>query len=307
MFKKFLFLFILLSLFFQVSFANIKSKKITFRADSWCPYNCDPKSHDYKNYPGYIIEILNKSFGKDHVDYQLETLTPEEQKITQNSAWKQAIWDTSQGKFDAIVGAGEDDISGQSLIPTYEKFSSAMFVKSDQVGAVENCFFTTKGSSLNPLMPADLNSDNFKNIDLKSIENVKKLGIIDGYAYSVDLDNYIKTQKNNKSPNIVEADNDAALIADSIQGKNDVFVEDRNVLQYYKKHAHDVNASKIRAAGCIPNGGGALYVAFSIKKPKEAEIYVKKLNDTIRNLENSTNQTKNMQSILDKYGIKPWW
>ncbi len=289
-----------------VAYADQKNSKVSFRADNWCPYNCDPSAPDYKNYRGYIVDIINRAFGEKNVDYQLQVLTPADQKKQENSPWKQAIWDTAHGKFDAIIGAGEDDISGQSLAPTYEKFSTNKFVRSNKVGVVGNCFFTKKGSSFNPLNEKDFDSDNFADAEVDLVKKVK-LGVLKGYAYSVALDGYLKQEKNLHSKNIVEFEDDAKMISDSLNAENFVFVEDKNVMNYYRKHLKDEKANQVRAAGCIPNGGGDLYVAFSLKKGEKTNANVTKLNWKIRELQNSEDKNTNMQSILSKYSVDPWW
>lgn len=80
------------------------------RADTWCPYNCEPKD---KN-PGYMVEVLEAAFGKANINYD-----------TMN--WARAILDTREGSFDAIIGAAKEDAPD--------------FIFSSPLGASNNCFY----------------------------------------------------------------------------------------------------------------------------------------------------------------------
>lgn len=79
---------------FAVVLSPAKADTISLRADSWCPYNCEPGS----DYEGYLIEIAREVLVKKghQVDYQLLN-------------WARSIKETKEGKFNAIVGAYKED------------------------------------------------------------------------------------------------------------------------------------------------------------------------------------------------------
>lgn len=145
-------LFLSAGFFSLASFAKDGALKV--RADLWCPYNCEPA--DAK--PGYMIEILQKAFGKENIEY-----------ATTN--WAKAILETREGQYDVIVGASKDDAPD--------------FILSEPVGVSKNCFYVKKGAN------------SFKYTDIKSLESVK-LGIIKDYAYFEDLNAYIKKNYSNR-------------------------------------------------------------------------------------------------------------
>ncbi len=69
---------------------NNERKVISVRADTWMPYNGDPKA----NLPGYMIEIAAYAFQKHgyQLDYQL-------------LPWERSLELLSKGKIDCVVGA----------------------------------------------------------------------------------------------------------------------------------------------------------------------------------------------------------
>ena len=77
-----------------LTFTTCHADVISVRADTWCPYNCDPKS----DRPGYMIEILKETLGKNGhtIDYK-------------ETNWARAIAESRAGKFTAIVGAAKSD------------------------------------------------------------------------------------------------------------------------------------------------------------------------------------------------------
>ena len=66
----------------------------SIRADSWCPYNCEPSD----NHSGYMIEIIElaaKSAGHK-VDYKIVP-------------WSRALVDVRLGQINGVVGASDGD------------------------------------------------------------------------------------------------------------------------------------------------------------------------------------------------------
>lgn len=89
-----------ISLLLALSFLSVlnisaaRADTISLRADSWCPFNCEPGS----DRPGYMIEIAKAVFepAGHKVDYQ--TLN-----------WARAIADSRTGTYTGIVGAAKTD------------------------------------------------------------------------------------------------------------------------------------------------------------------------------------------------------
>jgi polar amino acid transport system substrate-binding protein len=89
--------------------------QIRLRADSWCPYNCEPDVA----HPGFMIEIAKEVFadaGHD-VDYQLLN-------------WSRALADVRAGIADGAVGAYKTD-APDLVYPDHEMAVS------------KNCFFVS--------------------------------------------------------------------------------------------------------------------------------------------------------------------
>ena len=74
----------------------VLAENMTVRADSWCPYNCEPKSAT----PGVLIDMMQEVFGKDFtIAYEV-------------MPWTQAVADVRTGQFNAVVGVAEADSAG---------------------------------------------------------------------------------------------------------------------------------------------------------------------------------------------------
>lgn len=95
---------------------SANAQEIKARADAWCPYNCQP---DSKN-PGYLIEILNKAFGK--IDYKL-------------LEWEKTLDAVKNGTYDVAVGASANE--APELVYPKEK-----------LGEVNSSIITKKGSKI---------------------------------------------------------------------------------------------------------------------------------------------------------------
>lgn len=110
--RKFTYLFI-----GSVSLLNFSlvthAETITLRADTWCPYNCEPKDAR----PGYMIEIAKAALEPAGHKVEYETLN-----------WARAIADSRAGKFSGIVGAAKSD-APDFIFPEAS------------LGTSKNCFF----------------------------------------------------------------------------------------------------------------------------------------------------------------------
>lgn len=77
--------------------APVRADVITIRADSWCPFTCEPGSET----PGYLIEIATRVFeaAGHKVDYQF-------------LPWPRAVSEVRAGQYTAIAGGGVADTPG---------------------------------------------------------------------------------------------------------------------------------------------------------------------------------------------------
>ena len=75
----------------------LNAEIITTRADTWCPYNCDPKSDS----PGLFIELMQIAFAKDGSTINYETMP-----------WTQALADVRSGLFNSALGVTGFDVVG---------------------------------------------------------------------------------------------------------------------------------------------------------------------------------------------------
>jgi polar amino acid transport system substrate-binding protein len=90
---------------------------ITLKADSWCPYTCEPSSDK----PGYMIEVAKA------------ILEPKGHKVVyQNAPWARVLSEIREGKEWGAPGASDSDNEGTVLGGNF--------------GPFQNCLFTSKGS-----------------------------------------------------------------------------------------------------------------------------------------------------------------
>lgn len=90
----------------------------SIRADSWCPYNCEPSD----NHSGYMIEIIElaaKSAGHK-VDYKIVP-------------WSRALVDVRLGQVNGVVGASDGDREGLTF--------------TEKLGVDQACFYVNQGDA----------------------------------------------------------------------------------------------------------------------------------------------------------------
>lgn len=229
---------------------------ITLRADTWCPYNCDPTSKT----PGYVIEIAKEVFAKVGIDVEYKTLN-----------WARAISDSRKGDYVGIVGATHSDAPD--------------FVFPEETeGPNQNCFYTAPKSQ-------------WRYAGVSSLEKVK-LGIIRDYAYSDEVDSYIKEHvKNSKSIEVVSGDNPLEMNLKKLAaGRIDATIENRFVMAYFQDSHKQI---AIREAGCVKDA--PIYIAFSPAN-KKAKRYAAELSAGLKELRKSGR----LNVILARYGLKDW-
>lgn len=144
-----------------IGLASARADDITLRADSWCPYNCEPDAEK----PGFLIEIA-KAVLEEHghkIDYKLMN-------------WARAIEDVKTGAFDAAVGAGVDD-APELIFPSIEQGMQKMcfFVKP------ESTWTYTGIESLKSIKPAVIKDYSYqKDLDSYIEANPSKVETLAG-------------------------------------------------------------------------------------------------------------------------------
>lgn len=174
-----------------------RAETITLVADSWCPYNCDPKSDK----PGFLIEIAQRAFSRNRISVQYTTVP-----------WTQAIEETRQNKHNAIVGASTSDA------PDF------VFPGTPQ-GSMQNNFYIAPGNSWHYSGRSSLSG-----IVLGVISDYSYGKSLDDYIkrYRGDTKR-LSVAEGDDALDI----NVKKLLAGSIQ----VLIEDEHVMQYYQsKH-----------------------------------------------------------------------
>ncbi|MES2615947.1 MAG: transporter substrate-binding domain-containing protein [Bdellovibrionota bacterium] len=180
----------------QSSYAE-KQELIKIRADEWCPYNCQPGSND----PGYMIEVLQMTFGKKNIDYQ-----------TMN--WSRAILETRKNKYDGIVGASIENAPD--------------FIFSVPVGESKNCFYKKNTSQFKYTGIDSLNSVQLGVIKDYTYFNELEVYIKKNIRDKKKLDEHYGNNAQDR------------LILKLELGRLDTFVEDPSVVSYMMKKHPDI-------------------------------------------------------------------
>ena len=94
-----------------------KKETITIVADTWCPYNCNPKSP----HTGFMVDIAKQVFAKHSIDV-VYSIVP----------WDRAIAETRKGLHTAIIGAAHGDAPDFIFPDTPQGFlQNHFYVKKD--------------------------------------------------------------------------------------------------------------------------------------------------------------------------------
>lgn len=167
--------------------------EVKLRADSWCPYNCEPG-----NRPGYLIEIARAALepAGHKVDYQL-------------MAWTDALAAVAAGTATGAVGATKEEAPG-------------MIYPSLGLGISRPTLVIRKGKD----------TKDFKVTNLDVLKAVR-FGSIKDYFYSTEVNAFIDANKGSPNIVQVSGDNVTEdLVNLLIDGKIDAMVEDSNVVDY---------------------------------------------------------------------------
>lgn len=212
--------------------------------------------------PGYGIEILKAVFEKQgyKIDYQI-------------MPWTRALEEMKAGKIDGAIGASTDD-APDAVFP------------SEPIAIITNTFFAKKGST-------------WTYAGISSFENIK-LGVIESYPYSEDIDKYIADNKKSDKVQAVSGDNALVTNIKKLQaGRIDVALECPQVMNWTLK-TMGVAEGDIVPVGQVERSD-KIYVAFSAAKP-DSKKYADILSEGIKQLRASGE----LKNILDKYNAKDW-
>ena len=208
---------------------------------------------------GFMIDIAKAILGEagHEVKYELQP-------------WDKALDSAREGQIDGVVGGDEEDAAG--------------FVFPKEATAINSvCYYSRKGKD-------------WKFKDISSLEGAK-LGVIEGYSYYPELDEFLEgSPKNVVKINGKEAGKD--LASRLIRGLFDVIAEN----EYVAPDLFGKEMDKIEATWC--GGQSDIFVAFSPHASKKAksEGYAKLMTEGMQKMR----KDGRLKKILDKYGIKDW-
>lgn len=186
--------------------------------------------------------------------------------------WERALAMTREGKNDCVVGAAKTDAPD--------------FVYPDIPQGMDQSFaFVKKGSS-------------WRYAGVSSLAAVK-LGVVEGYSYTEELDAYIKSNQSNGKVQSVTGETPLEQNLKKLQaGRVDVVLESRPVfVAMTKKLGLD---GKFDEAGAVGEAT-ELYVACSPKKDSSKKV-AKLMGDGIAALRSNGK----LAAILGKYGVQDW-
>lgn len=173
--------------------AGSMAAEVKLRADSWCPYNCEPG-----NRPGYLIEIAKAALepAGHKVDYQI-------------MSWTDALAATAAGTVTGAVGATREEA------PT-------LVYATAPLGLLRPTLVIRKGKE----------TKDFKVTNLDSLKGLR-FGSIKDYFYATEVNAFIDANKGSPNLVQVTGDNVTEdLVNMLIDGKLDAIVEDSNVVDY---------------------------------------------------------------------------
>ena len=211
---------------------------------------------------GFMVDIARSIFEKngDALVYHV------------SSSWESAIKQTRENKSNAIIAAIPDEAK------------DFIFPQNSQ-GISTDSFFVRKGET-------------WRYHGIKSLKEVT-IGVMKGYSYTPEIDEYIQQNKNNsKLVQVISGNRAIYQNAKKILYKTiDVIIEDPYVLNYYFSLKKSTIPFNIVGNTGISN----IYIAFSpnnINSKKYAQI----LSKGMINLRKSGE----LEKILNKYGLKDW-
>ena len=140
--------------------------RIILRADSWCPYNCEPGS----DAPGFMVEIAREALGMHGHDVIYETVT-----------WARALEMARTGQAAGAIGAVPDE--------------APELVYGDPIGTYEDAVAVRRGETLDPG-----NAQTYAGWRIGVINDYEYYGPISDYITANASDSSIVQYVSGKSP-----------------------------------------------------------------------------------------------------------
>ncbi len=177
----------------QTQITSDNPESIDIVADTWCPYNCNPKSP----HPGFMVDIAKKAFARHNISVNYIVLP-----------WTIAIDETRKGKHTAIVGASIDD-APDFIYPSINQ------------GFMQNYFYVKKGNSWRYA-----GTDSLKKVVLGAIAGYSYNDEVDAYVSKYKLNpTYIEMMSGDNALGI--------NLSKLVRGKIGATIESKYVMDYY--------------------------------------------------------------------------
>lgn len=220
---------------------------------------CPYNCATYSQQPGYVLELAQLAFAPD---YQVKLV---------EVPWSRALRNAKLGLYDGVIGALPGEAPGfvYPLIP---------------VGIARQVLVMRQD---NPWQYEGL-------ISLHEL----RIAVAADYAYSAELDGYIKAQQQRRDLVIIRSEQPLERMHKLLQeGKIDAYIEDKTVVSYHA-HQHSKN-QQIRFAAEF--SASPIYIAFSPANPLSYQL-AKRLSARLVELRNSGQLAK----LLARYGLQDW-
>lgn len=211
--------------------------------------------------PGYMIEIAKAAFAAGNINVDYQTMP-----------WERALALTREGKNDCVVGAAKSD-------------APDFVYPEEPQGMDQTMAFVKKG-----------NTWRYKGINSLS---AVRLGVVEGYSYVEDIDNYIKANKGNNKVQAITGETPLDQNIKKLQaGRIDAFLESQPVFNAR------VRELKLEQDFEVAGEAGPLTELFVACSPKNSKSkdYAQLLTKGTRLLR----EKGELVRIMTKYGLKDW-
>jgi polar amino acid transport system substrate-binding protein len=178
---------------------------ITLRADTWCPFNCEPDAAN----KGFVVEIADYALSKKGHKIEYKTLS-----------WTRAVAEVVAGNINGAVAAGDVDVTDNKLI-----------VGKETTGVSVNCVYAKKDSK------ATYSGS-------KDMSQFKKVGVVQEYFYGDQVAELQKT-KPELFDAIAADDTTGMNIKKLKAGRVDAVMEDEAVMSYVLNKNKEKDVKKI--------------------------------------------------------------
>lgn len=217
---------------------------------------------------GFMVEIAREIFKKNRIEVDYRVIP-----------WKEALEKARTGEIDGVIGATHDDA------PDFIYPQSVQGLSDTRFWVAEDSEWVYSGVS--------------------SLENIV-LGVIEDYAYTKELNDYIKANTGNDKRIYAAKGNNALAenISKLTSHKINVIAEDYNVIQNLISNSG--KDMRIKSAGSPVKddsiGTSYLYVAFSPANAKSRR-FVTMMDEGMKQLRESGE----LKKILDIYHVNDWY